>query len=239
MQECKSVLQRLEESVERKLQNLSEATFSSQGGLSVHANGINVDMREIEAQISDLRSHAILTNEAKALDDSEHWQKRYDILVARVHSELLQAKQKLGRRQLLLGRGTSLKAQLDDDLMSQMNRVEKSLKESVERGAGANQKLQSGTGGLRQVSKQYKDFDQVVSSSKRLIRHYAKKEENEWRWFKAALTFFAIVVAFVLYSRMPLIKSVMVPVLKKSVNALLSIRQHRHIGRNNERGQEL
>lgn len=234
MRECKSVLQRLEDSVDRKLYNLSAATFSSQGGLSVHANGINVDMREMEAQISELRSHAILANDAKALGDSEAWQNKYDALVSRVHSELLQAKQKLGRRQLLLGKSTTLKSQLDNDLVSQLNRVEQSLKESVERGAGASQKLQQGTSGLRGVSKQYKEFDQVVDSSKRLIRHYAKKEENEWRWFMAALTFFAVVVAFILYSRMPLVKSVILPVLKRSINAILSIRRQ-----HNQMRQEL
>ena len=230
MRECKSLLQRLEDSVERKLQNLGSATFSSQVGLSVHASGMNVDLREMETQISDLRSHAILTNDPKALSDGEHWQKKHDALVSRVHEELLQAKKKLGRRQLLMGRGSSLKNQMDEDLVSHMKRLESTLQVSVERSVNANQKLEQGTSGLRNISTQYKDFDQVVDSSKRLIQKYAKKEEREWRYFMAALFFFYAVVAYILYSRMPLLKSLLIPILKRSFNAILSLRHRQQVG---------
>ena len=214
--EIKNMMERLEESVKRKLDNLENATFSSAGGLNYHASSINVDMRELEAQISDLRSQAILHNNSKKLEESEKWNKRHAQLVAQVHSSLLQAKKRLGRRQLLLGKKTKidLGEQLEVDLKDKFSRVERSLKESVDRSATSTAKLQQGTTGMKNVSRSYREFEDVTAISRRLIRHYAKKEDVEWRWFLWSIGFFLLAVLVILYYRFPFIRSIIVPTLK-------------------------
>jgi hypothetical protein len=209
----KNMMERLEESVQRKLDNLESATFSSAGGLNYHASSINVDMRELEAQISDLRSQAILHNNSKKLEESEKWSKRHTQLVAQVHQSLLQAKKRLGRRQLLLGKKnqTDLGEQLEIDLKDKFSRVERSLKESVDRSMTSTTKLQQGTAGMKNVSHSYREFENVTALSKRLIRHYAKKEDDEWRWFLWSIAFFLIVVLVILYYRFPFVRSIFVP----------------------------
>ena len=240
--EIKNMMERLEESVKRKLDNLENATFSSAGGLNYHASSINIDMRELEAQISDLRSQAILYNNPKKLEESEKWVKRHAQLVAQVHTSLLQAKKRLGRRQLLLGKKTQvdLGEQLEVDLKDKFSRVERTLKESVDRSAASTSKLQQGTSGMKNVSHSYREFENVTTLSRKLIRHYAKKEDDEWRWFLWSIGFFLLVVVVILYYRFPFVRSIIVPSLKflffKTKNFFVKQygRQHRQVTRQDE-----
>lgn len=214
--ELKSVMERIEESLERRLANLAIANFSSKNGLEVHREGIHLELKELEIQIANLKSKSILENDERTLEIANHWSHRVDQLRSRSHQALLEAKKKLGRRQLLLGKNkpVELSTQLDLELKDRFQKVEKNLAGAVERSEAANLKLQGGTRGMERVGQKYSEFGKTVEASRRLIRQYAKREEQEWFYFKAAIAFFLLVCGFIFYKRLPLLQMFVFPIIR-------------------------